>query len=124
MKQYLSNNEFTIYTDEYSDKFISIKQIKDSIKALETLGRTITKVLTTIRIDEDGNKHLAEDEFKNICKISRFDGCPTTIINDKYILYNNKYKIRVNKDKSFTDLNGEYVTWISSPIERLTIQFK
>lgn len=122
MKQYLLDNEYRIETD--NDEHISIKQIKDSIKALETLGRTIKEILTKISLDEDGNKHLTDDDWKYISNPYSYEGHQTEIINDKYIIYGNKYKIRVNKDDSFTDLDGEYVQYIKTPIKRLTIKFK
>lgn len=122
MKQYLLNNEYRIETD--NDEHISIKQIKDSIKALETLGRTIKEVLTKISLDEDGNKYLTDDDWKYINNPYYFEGRQTEIINDKYIMYGNIYKIRVNKDDSFTDLDGEYVQYIKTPIKRLAIKFK
>lgn len=124
MKQYLTSNEYRIETDYRNDDYITLKQIKDSIKALETLGRTVQEVLTKVSLDEDGNKHLTDDDWKRITNRYNYNGCQTEIINDRYIIYDNKYKIRVNKDDSFTDSNGEYVPFIKTRITKLTIRFK
>lgn len=125
MRKYLNNNEFTIYTDENNIyEFISTKQIKDSIKALETLGKTDIKVYTIIDVQYELNEHISDDDYRKISSEEKYSrhGVQTEIINNNFVKYHG-FKIKVNIDESY-EYEGEHCTLIKSPIRKLTITFK
>ena len=123
MRKQLLNNKFTITTDE--KEHIEIKEIKNCIKSLETLGIENIKIKGIVDIDfEDHNKHISEGNANKLYKsYTRNEYMDIEIINNNKVLYGiEKFEIKVNKDASYDYELNHYESFLSA-IKRIELSW-
>jgi hypothetical protein len=125
MKKQLLDSKFIIIADE--KEHIEIKEIKNCIKSLESLGINNIKIKGLIDIDfENHNNHISENDANKLYKCyTRSEYIDIEIINNKKVLLGNynKFEIKVNKDNSY-DFEGIHNEYFLSPIKNIELSWR
>lgn len=125
----LNNNSFCITVSDECNEHITIQDIKDSIKALSVLGikKESIKVSVIIFLSGDNEDYPKDMDESDIIRYNKKFNCYSyaeiSLLRGNYILIEDKFKLRVNIDESYT-YNNTYYPYFKNTITRLLLTWE